>query len=214
MCTLLEYLRQNLAVATSLAAVMSAVTALLAFIVSIAAVSVARATLKHQRAHNILTFRPFPTISFGDYEDKLVVWLENHGAGPMIIRTMRATRGPQVCSALIELMPKLLHGITWTKFVGSIDGRAIVPNDDLTLIQLDGDPKDLAFVEARDAIREALAHVYIAVEYTDMYESKTSTVSRSLDWFGRNVGLLPEPREGTSESPQSRRDQLSRGAAI
>jgi len=73
--------------------------------------------------------------------------------------------------AIIEFMPKLPGRYTWSAFVRDISGRAISAKDHITLVLLQGDPDDDAFVAIRRDVRRALSNLSVTVEYTNIYVS-------------------------------------------
>lgn len=186
MSNIFEYLRQNQDLASSVAAITSAIAAVAALFISFIAVLVARGTANQQQKHNTLSVRPIPEVTVADYEDSLRVKLRNHGSGPLLIKSFSAVFQGKSCSSLIDCMPDL-NGRHWTNFSGTIDGRALLPGKEIVLIELTAEPKEVGFSIPRDLTRLALSETTILVLYSDIYESKFPQYSKTLSWFRRNL---------------------------
>lgn len=182
---LFEFLEKNQNLASAAAAMTSAAAAILALIVSAAAVGVAVVTARQQRTHNTLTVKPIPEVTVGDYEDSLRVKLRNHGSGPLTVKSLVASFQGKSCQSLIDCMPNLERD--WTNFAGIIDGRTLLPGDEIVLIELSAEQKEQGFEIHRDLARHALAHTTIVIQYTNIYDSNFPHYSKSLSWFGRNL---------------------------
>lgn len=164
--------------------VITAVTGMLAIIVSLVSLGFAIRAMSLQRLHNRKTLAPIPYFSMGDYENHLFVRLNNDGAGPMIIDSIQVidtVQSVEVGAALIELMPV---DIVWETFVRNISGRALRPGNEILMLSLKGDPSDPAFAAARDAVRSRLARLLVRVNFHSIYDEKNHS-ERSLDWFAR-----------------------------
>ncbi len=172
--------------ANAIAAIASAMVALLAFVVSAISLYVAHATLKHQRRHNVLSVTPIPHVSVGDYENRITVKIRNDGTGPLIVKRVSVGDGNQVENALIDWMPALPDGMYWTTFVGEMSNRSIAQGREVTLLELEGDASDPIFASVRDVVRVSLAPLTVHVEYTDVYQSPLQPCQKELSWFGRH----------------------------
>lgn len=164
----------------------SAITAILALAMSLGAVVISYFALRHQRKHDILSVRPIPAVTVGDYEGSVRVHIYNYGAGPMIVTKVCALKGSLSKSAVIDWMPDLPEGIYWKDFVGPVESRSLLPGQKLVLVRLDGDEAVPIYKEARDATRKALGPLTVRVEYSDIYGSKFEPYSKSLEWFARD----------------------------
>jgi hypothetical protein len=173
--------------ANAIAAIASATVALLALIISVVSLYVAHTTLKHQRAHNVLSVRPLPMIAVGDYENNVFVKLRNDGPGPLIIQTLQVQAGAASKDSIIDWMPDLPVGVDWVTFVGPIPGRSISSGGELTLVELAGNKGNAVFLTARDAVRAALSRLEVAVKYTDVYGTSLSPYQKDLGWFARST---------------------------
>ncbi len=170
----------------ALAAAASAVAAAVAVIVSGLAVWVSYVTLKHQQQHNILSVRPIPIVTVGDFENSIRVKVRNHGSGPMVLRHIWVNDGTGLKDSLVECMPDLPKGVLWANFVGPVTDRSLLPGSEIVLLQLDGIPNNEVFKQARAMVREALVPLAVVVDYTDIYESVFRHYTKKLDWFGRH----------------------------
>jgi hypothetical protein len=165
-------------------------TAIAALFVSIVSIVIAIVNMAMQRAHNRKSVLPIGHITVGDYENEISVRLRNDGVGPLIVEKVAVMRGAdseRAESAIIEFMPELPGGHLWSTFVGNISGRAISAEDRITLILLEGNQKDERFNAAKRSVRKALSDLTVRVEYRNIYGEKMPSVSRSLNWFGRQL---------------------------
>jgi hypothetical protein len=175
-------------VTNALAAVASAVTAVLALTMSLVAVVVSCLTLMYQRRHNVLSVKPIPAVTYADLEESIRVKLRNHGSGPLLVKCVKVSNGNQTRDAVVEWMPRLPKEVSWTFFAGVIADRSLLPGSEIVLLELDGDPKTELFRAGRDATRDALAPLTVRVDYTDIYDSHFEPYVQDLAWFGRIKG--------------------------
>jgi hypothetical protein len=184
---LIEFLTNNTEVANALSTIMSAIVAFIALIISFISLYVAHSTLKNQRRHNILSVKPLPEIMVADYEERLTVKIRNNGSGPLIVNGVRVEKDAQSKSALIDWMPALPEGIYWSAFIGPIRKRAVMPGNEIILLELRGDPNDSRFQHIRDRCRATLKSLNVVLEHTDIYNSQFEPREKSLSWFGRQL---------------------------
>lgn len=184
---LLLYLSANQGLANALATVASALIALAAFFVSAVSVYFSRSALKIQRRHNILTIKPIPLVSVGDYENRLTVKILNNGSGPLIIKEIHIEGGVEIQESLVACMPPLPNGICWNTFVGPVKDRSLLPGKEMTLLELIGDDDAVLFKKARDNCRVALSQLVVVFDYTDVYDSIFVPYQKELSWFGRTL---------------------------
>ena len=142
-------------------------------------------TIRDPRKHNKLSVRPIAIISVADYEDRLAVNLQNQGTGPLIIEKISIINNNEIRSSIIEFFDTDFEDITWSTFIGDIDGWAILPGSQRTLIEIVGDSRDKKFIAKRNRVRKVLANLKIEVRYCDIYEQKMPIKVRSLDFFAR-----------------------------
>jgi hypothetical protein len=83
-------------------------------------------------------------------------------------------------------MPGLPGGYTWATFVRDIEGRSLSPQDQLTLIELKGEPSYEDFVSAKKIVRTELSRLGIRIAYRNVYNDRMPTITRRLDWFSRH----------------------------
>ena len=142
-------------------------------------------SLAAQEKHNRLSLRPIPYIALADYEHLLRVKCVNDGAGPYIIKSVQVARGNDVRSDVISWMESPPDGIFWSSFTSNFLNRGVLPNNEVILLELEGDPKQPDFVKFRDDCRLGLSKLRIILEYTDIYEDTFPKHFRALDWFAR-----------------------------
>lgn len=183
---LFEFLEENQNIASAASALTSAAAAVFALLLSFLAMRVAINSAKQQRIHNTLTVSPIPEVTVADYENSLRVKLQNHGSGPLLIKSFIATFHGNSCNSLIDCMPNL-RDRNWTNFAGAIDGRALLPGNEIVLIELTAHPREVDFSINRDLARLSLSETEIVIQYSDIYGSNFSAYKKALSWFGRNL---------------------------
>jgi hypothetical protein len=187
MNNLIQFLARDPNLTNAVATVVSTFIAFMAFVVSVVSLYVGLRALRLQHRHNVLSVKPLPIVSYGDYEDRLTVAIHNNGPGPLIIKGVAVSNGSESKDSLIDWMPALGGVLCWDTFTGSVDHRSIPSGGEIILLQLSGDSEDAAFREARDSCRVVLGKLKVTADYTDIYESIMPPIERSLEWFGRRV---------------------------
>ena len=182
---LLQWLTANPNPANAFAAVASALAALLALVVSVAALFIAGWAAHLQRRHNRLSVRPIPEVTVLDLEEHVRVKLRNHGSGPLVIEGFEVAGYGGKHETLVDAMPNL-PGRDWTHFSGNIGGRALLPGGEIVLLELLREDDEIGFGRSRDLARKALALATLSVNYTDIYGGRFQPYSKSLEWFGRH----------------------------
>ncbi len=163
------------------------IIAICALFVSICSTCLAAWTAFVQRRHMQLSVLPIAAIPIADYENRIGVFLQNKGLGPMRIISLRVINDKDVSkNAVVFHMPELNPGILWTNFRGSVDGATLEASERFDLLLLEGGPKNLAFAESRDRIRRSLSQLEIKVEYEDIYGRKMYPLEKKLSFFGRH----------------------------
>src|SRR5437667_2539614 len=181
----LKILVKDANLTNALATIASVIVAGAALVVSVVSLFVARAMLKHQRTHNVLSVKPIPIVTVADHENSLRVKVRNHGSGPLIIKYLSVEDGSRAKESLIDCMPDIPDELLWTDFAGPIANRGVLPGSEIVLIEFAGDPANPVFAKARDRIRAALARLTVIVQYTDIYDSHFTAYVKELSWFGR-----------------------------
>lgn len=177
-------LEKNQSLASAAAAMTSAAAAILALVISAAAVIATIVSTRQQRTHNILSVKPIPEVAVADFDDCLRVKLRNHGSGPLLIKALTVNFLGSSYDALIDCMP---DNIAWANFAGIVNGRSLLPGNEITLVELIALQNEPNFSIPRDLVRNALSHSEIVVEYSDIYGSEFPAYGKSLDWFRRNL---------------------------
>ena len=135
-----------------------------------------------QRKHNKNSVRPIPIIKFNDYENKIVVKIENVGTGPLIIKELRfkkySSRFMQEADSLIALMPEINQ--SWSTFTDSIDRWTIPVGGQLILIKLYPKNRNVGAI-----VRKELSEITAYLKYADVYNTNFQ-YKRSFDFFGRH----------------------------
>lgn len=184
---ILEFLVAKPDVANAVAAMASAAVAAFAFVVSAISLYVSHRTLRIQREHNILSVRPVPHVSVGDYENLIFVKLRNNGTGPLMIEKLEVEGCNPKQPSLVECMPDLPHGIDWSNFVGAVNDRSIPPGGEVTLLELAGAQQSDVYCQARDSVRKALGRLTVVAHYSDIYRSSIEPYKKRLNWFERSI---------------------------
>lgn len=156
----------------------TAYTAIGAFVLSIISIIISIVFQMKQEKHNKNTLKPISSIKFNDYENQIMVKIENVGTGPLIIKTLVFKREPnEYKDALISFMPNIPQ--PWSTFTNTVNGWTIPAGGNLILLKLN--PKD---DEIRNLVRKSLSNIVLQLDYTDVYHTKFKD-ERSLAFFGR-----------------------------
>ena len=161
----------------------NAVIALVAVLVATLSIIVSWRALRHQVRHNKLSARPIPFLSLSNFQNQLRVRIVNDGIGPLIVKRVTISDGSRSEADVIAWMPRPPAGIAWSTYTRRLEDRSILPGTHLTLLQLDGDLSDAAFVDFRDECRRVLQTLEGVIEYTDIYGDAFPPYARKLDWF-------------------------------
>lgn len=159
---------------------------ILSLVLSLTAIIFTAVSIFLQKKHNQNAVRPIANIAISDYEDIISVKIQNNGTGPLIVKKFRAFNAQENKINLIDLMPNLPPGLTWTTFFSNLTGFAITPSKNLNLLELRVDPTVIAETNARDNIRRQLATISVELIYEDIYGKEMPIITKSLDWFGRH----------------------------
>lgn len=178
---LLEFIAEHDVEIVALAALGSAIAAILAIITTII---VAKTQIQNSR----LTVRPIGQFSIGDYENEIFVSLSNKGVGPLFIDEMiyQFDDGEKISNAsLVSLLPSLPDGIAWKDFSSLSSGTVVSPQSSRTLVKL-GIGSDFGVdVDIANEIRRKLGSLTITCKYKDVYNRGLPPTSKKLDWFAR-----------------------------
>jgi len=166
-----------------------AVATVAAAIASICSLLVAIITVCMQRSQSRGSVRPIPFVSFGDYEQQILVSVQNRGVGPLVIdeiSVMNTKTGTEKKN-IIDFMPSLPQGMFWEDFIQiDIEGRPIAANEEIVMVKFSM-PETLnpAIPKVRKEIREALSALTISLVVKDVYECRLKKYTRDFSWFAR-----------------------------
>ena len=152
----------------ALAAVANVLVAAIALLIATISIFVSWRTLSNQRKHNKLSVRPIPYFRVGDYDNRLIVAIDNHGSGPLIITKLTVSNDLEIKKDIISWMPDQPKSVLFNHFSSLIDGRSIMAGGELVLIDLKGEVTREIFTEFRDECRATLSHLKIEMMYTDI----------------------------------------------
>jgi hypothetical protein len=198
---LYAFLKANADVTNALATLASAAIGLAALVVSVVAIVIARRTLHHQQAHNVLSVRPIPMLATADYEECVSVSLRNHGVGPMLIKTMHVSEGDTQQAYVRQFMPALPKDLAWSTYAGELRDVSLPAGEQVILLELKGQEDDPAYSAFRDQCRAALGRLAVTVEYTDVYGSSFPPYRDLLTWYARARSASSEPAPPTLSVP-------------
>jgi hypothetical protein len=136
-----------------------------------------------QQKHNRNSVRPICEIKVNDYEDKLGVYLANHGTGPLTIKEIICKDAERSSPVLVSLMPQINQ--PWTTFTENVTGWTIPVGERIALIELHPENES-----NKIHIRRALMQIEIKITYTDVYGKSKFHVSRELVFFGRTFNSI------------------------
>ena len=172
--------------------------AFLALIVSIVSIYIGARALKIQRTHNIKSVKPIGNIVFSDYEDHLAVNIKNAGVGPLIIKSLKVkNKNNEMKNNVIDFMPQHPPDLPWTNFFANPEDFVIPAGEKLNLIKLTTEDISDTFAIFRNTVRESLMDLSIELEYKDIYDNIMPINKRTLEWFGRNLGIKKTDNKAT-----------------
>ena len=161
--------------------------AICALVVSVFSVGLTVWTSFLQRKHMRLSVRPIVSIPVADFEDRVGVFLQNKGLGPM--RVVSLSVSDAVGKAYPDIkshMPRLNAGVLWSNFHDSVDESTLEAGKRFELLLLQGDMNNKAYRTSRDRIRKKLSELKIEVEYEDLYGQRMEPHTDVLSFFGRH----------------------------
>jgi len=170
--------------------VFQVITVICAFVVFTISIFLTIWNIRNTMRHNLKSIKPIVHITVADHEDEIYVSIINNGIGPAIIKDFCAKEGTVFAKNLIDLIPDDINSkVVWAEFAASFVGRALKASERLYLIRLTFDEigNQKLNDEVKKDLRGFLKNVSLELEYTDIYEKETYTVSRNLDWFGRTL---------------------------
>ena len=104
----------------------------------------------------------------------------------MIVETFQASDGTNTRHDLISLMPALPDGFLWDTYWESFEGLCIPPNEEIEVLQFEGEENNKKFANARDRIRKSLSEIHVTVRYKDIYDQVMPPKTRDLSSFGKH----------------------------
>lgn len=161
-------------------AVAVAFISFLAFIVSVCSLWI-------QRTHNRKSVRPIGHIQLHDSLQGLHVKLVNKGVGPLLVKEFIAVRNAVIKHNIVYHLPEhILDGFTH-EFHTEPEGYWLIPGDELTLLQLEGDHLDKKFAYVRENVRSILSEINVNLIYCDIYDHKHPVFRKSFSLFKRTL---------------------------
>lgn len=174
------FLQENQNLALAIGSLISAWAAIVIAIITIIAAYVAYKTSSEQRLHNKLTVRPIPEITIEHSDFSLSIKLVNHGFGPLLVKSFNSINigSGRSGKSLVECVD--LKGGSWTRSCGAVDGRVILPGQDILLVELIMGRGDTTFNSNQEKAREDLSNVEISVRYSDVYDTNFPPYERNI----------------------------------
>jgi hypothetical protein len=165
------------------------VTTVCAFVVSCFAIVYQRRSLKLQKKYNEMSIVPIGDIKVGDYEEDIYVSIVNNGIGPLLLQDVFVNDGKKTEKSIIILLPPAFKDTEWADFIGEVTLWALRPGDQVFLLRKKFTSNSSASTEERDRLRKFLMSLTVRITYTDIYQKKSYTSERKLEWFGRHYGI-------------------------
>ncbi len=163
------------------------VIAICALFVSVFSVCLGAWTAFVQRKHMRLSVKPIATIPVADYENRVGVFLQNKGLGPMRVVSLKvANHDKKVHDNIKSHMPALEGDIIWSNFYDSVDGAFLEPGKRFELLLLEGNMNSEEYNNSRDKVRKILCGLTIEIEYEDLYGKRMEPLKENLNFFGRH----------------------------
>ena len=106
---------------------------------------------------------------------------------PLIVKKFTASDGKCEKSDILSWMQKPPDEMCWSDFHSDFYNLCISPNQEVIIIELEGDENDQKFSSFRDEVRRCLSELTLTVEYRDIYNREMPLAKRNLKWFSRNL---------------------------
>jgi hypothetical protein len=166
----------------------SDIIAFASFIVAFLSFFLTIATIKITQKHNKLSVKPILKFVPYDMRNKVAIYIENSGTGPLFRNKITCTNGTLISSHLIDLLPS--HpDFKWSNF-SKFEKFVIPPNGSETLIEIIGDGQNENFRDYITQLQYILKDVTITCEYSDIYNQVFPNVSINLHYcYGRHFNL-------------------------
>jgi hypothetical protein len=127
--------------------------------------------------------RPLLHIGYWDFQNKIEIFMQNKGIGPLLIKKYEILDAKSLSfPRLFDCLPPL-QGF-YGNYTGNKADVVLSPgeNDQLLLYESHDENSD-----DMEKLREPLKDLKIKVEDNDIYGNEMLPYERSLEWFGRNV---------------------------
>ena len=128
-----------------------------------------------------------------DNENRLAVILANRGVGPAIISSVKVKKAEngKFGSSIYEFMPSL-PDTNWVVYASNFSDEVIAQQHSITILDFVADSEKMKKLHTPEelagllkTIRLALGDLTVEIQYTDVYESKSWSLSKPLTWFHR-----------------------------
>lgn len=134
--------------------------------------------------------RPLMHIGYFDGEDKIEIFMQNKGNGPLIINNYYLVdrHSGVLMDGIFTCLPEITT--LFDNYSGNLNNVVLSPQEKYELLQysLEGRPEDTfeAFENDKIVLRKALGKYKIIVEYSDVYNNRIPQYERDLSWFDRH----------------------------
>lgn len=153
----------------------------LAVLTAFAAVFVGAIGLAIQRSHNKKSVLPICSIRKANYDNEILLSIENTGIGPLIITKIsmlrNGTNEMKENQYPIDLMPE---GIMWNTFRKGLENHSILPNSEIVLLEFV--PQTFGDNDVLENIRKILSECSIKIDFKDVYGKKRTSID-NLIWY-------------------------------
>lgn len=149
----------------------TAITAILALLISVAALRDSHKFSKLQREHNVKSVKPIADVHAINYDDVIEITLLNKGIGPMLIKKISFKKDESISESLDELLEYSVGSCGALVFNDSV----VEINGEITIMKRSVDPSNQKDVDSADKLRKELSAVTILLQYEDVYGNKYDT---------------------------------------
>jgi hypothetical protein len=164
----------------------NATIAFFALIIACLSVYFSLRALKIQQKHNELSVKPIPFIGLSDLQDRLIITFNNHGFGPLIVKSFEII-GSEIqsynLSDCVDNPPQeIIKGIFTTIF----PNRSVPAEGDVDIMNVWIHKDEKVAREYMNDCRESLSKLSLKISYTDIYGNNFKQYEKTLIWFGKN----------------------------
>jgi len=131
-----------------------------------------------------LKHRPILFIGYWDAQNKMEIYIENKGKGPLIIKEYNLINlfSSKIENRVFDILPRLSKD-RYQNYTGNLNELVLKPDEKFQLFLFENGQCR----EDRKLVRQSLKDYKLCIKYNDVYNEIMPLAERDLSWFGRNL---------------------------